>query len=464
MATLLDKLQEWTHDRRERRETAQYAEWKRLNDLKIEGAARQGDLSGILDPAMYSGSDTETILRLYEFFVDSYNVNISPYGLELNEFPSKSLEAVLGSSDPSMLKRWATSMLKHAKKEERNGRESDVRYILVIPGSGDTLIEQLVHLGSVEAASYLAGPFDYGGKDRQTLIVLADLQDSGHYAIQMMQTSPYDVSLAKFLLNVFTNADGTPKEKLHDRILHMVLEDNQYVPSRIDDLVNSYLEAYKNAKSWLNIANKVAYLGHGSQESTTSVLDPKLSLNYMFKAAQIALKAADLGEESREKALDKAIYFFELYISGGGPVADVPEMLVEYALSPKNKHQNLDATLLNRFEKNMYNHPKYWGIMEKLFGGDTVFVNIGGSFGGESFDQKPFEHSQTGYSYQTAVAALGLDPTNRYTPQQLKTAYRRAAFKWHPDLNKAPEAEKMIKKFNDAFEFLHDAGYLKDKV
>lgn len=40
--------------------------------------------------------------------------------------------------------------------------------------------------------------------------------------------------------------------------------------------------------------------------------------------------------------------------------------------------------------------------------------------------------------------------------QEIKTAYRKQALKWHPDRNKSPEANAKFKEINKAFEVLAD--------
>ena len=39
---------------------------------------------------------------------------------------------------------------------------------------------------------------------------------------------------------------------------------------------------------------------------------------------------------------------------------------------------------------------------------------------------------------------------------EIKLAYRKKAKKYHPDLNKSPDATEMFQRINEAYEFLSD--------
>lgn len=55
---------------------------------------------------------------------------------------------------------------------------------------------------------------------------------------------------------------------------------------------------------------------------------------------------------------------------------------------------------------------------------------------------------------QGYYAILGVSQNANF--QDIKKSYRKLAKKYHPDRNKSPNAEEIIKKINQAFEVLSD--------
>jgi curved DNA-binding protein CbpA len=53
-----------------------------------------------------------------------------------------------------------------------------------------------------------------------------------------------------------------------------------------------------------------------------------------------------------------------------------------------------------------------------------------------------------------SLQILELSPT--YTEKELTTSYRKLARKWHPDVNKAPEATDKFKEMQQAYDILKD--------
>ena len=53
-----------------------------------------------------------------------------------------------------------------------------------------------------------------------------------------------------------------------------------------------------------------------------------------------------------------------------------------------------------------------------------------------------------------SLQILELSPT--YTEKELTTSYRKLARKWHPDVNKAPEATDKFKEIQQAYDILKD--------
>ena len=57
-------------------------------------------------------------------------------------------------------------------------------------------------------------------------------------------------------------------------------------------------------------------------------------------------------------------------------------------------------------------------------------------------------------AYRDYYEILGVSKTA--TEQEIKSAYRKLAKKYHPDVNKTPGAEQKYKDVNEAYEVLHD--------
>ncbi len=75
------------------------------------------------------------------------------------------------------------------------------------------------------------------------------------------------------------------------------------------------------------------------------------------------------------------------------------------------------------------------------YGGGTTYVDPTNSFINK---------------YEESLKVLGLPiTTDKY---EIKLAYRKMAKKYHPDVNKSPDATAMFQKVNDANEFLSDAN------
>lgn len=57
-------------------------------------------------------------------------------------------------------------------------------------------------------------------------------------------------------------------------------------------------------------------------------------------------------------------------------------------------------------------------------------------------------------SQSTLYGLLGIDRSA--TPEQVKSAYRRAARQWHPDVNKEPDAEQVFLRLKEAYQILSE--------
>ncbi len=83
------------------------------------------------------------------------------------------------------------------------------------------------------------------------------------------------------------------------------------------------------------------------------------------------------------------------------------------------------------------------------FGGYTNFNDFTGQAGGYS----PTSSSTFKKEFEDACDVLGL-AYNDCSKETVRKAYREMAKKYHPDLNKSPDATEMFQKVNNANEFL----------
>ena len=76
-----------------------------------------------------------------------------------------------------------------------------------------------------------------------------------------------------------------------------------------------------------------------------------------------------------------------------------------------------------------------------------------GSYRGQGgYNQNPFTSFKT--QYEDACDVLGVPHNSDYNT--IKSAYRKLAKKYHPDISKENNADEMFKKINNAFDFLSE--------
>ncbi|MFM1525689.1 MULTISPECIES: DnaJ domain-containing protein [Helcococcus] len=103
---------------------------------------------------------------------------------------------------------------------------------------------------------------------------------------------------------------------------------------------------------------------------------------------------------------------------------------------------------------------KWQKIFEEAFGQFGGF-NGGTYQGGYSNQQTYTPFSQFKTQYENSCDVLGVSYNSDYS--EIKSAYRKLAKKYHPDLSKEKNAEDMFKKINNAFDFLSEENVKRYK-
>lgn len=120
-----------------------------------------------------------------------------------------------------------------------------------------------------------------------------------------------------------------------------------------------------------------------------------------------------------------------------------------------------------RRKRQQQENERWEKIFEEYFnsygrsGSYTGGSNTGGYSGGYQRPGRYNPLSQFKAQYQQSCDVLGVSYNADFS--EIKSAYRRLAKKYHPDLSKEKNAEEMFKKINNAFEFLSEENVKRYK-
>lgn len=97
---------------------------------------------------------------------------------------------------------------------------------------------------------------------------------------------------------------------------------------------------------------------------------------------------------------------------------------------------------------------RQWNRYQQQQRGAGGYWNQGGGYNqGQGFANPAIEFKQ---KYEESCDVLGVD--YNADKSEIRSAYRRKAKKYHPDINRSANATEMFQKVNDAYEFLSDAN------
>ncbi len=133
----------------------------------------------------------------------------------------------------------------------------------------------------------------------------------------------------------------------------------------------------------------------------------------------------------------------------------------EYIRIEEEKERKAQEAYYRQEQERMERERQMWEERFKSWSGNFG-GNFNGSFNGGS-GQGGFSNFSTGFKeeYERSCDVLGLPYTSDFA--SIKSKYREMAKKYHPDINKAPDATERFQKINDAYGFLNEANVNKYK-
>lgn len=123
----------------------------------------------------------------------------------------------------------------------------------------------------------------------------------------------------------------------------------------------------------------------------------------------------------------------------------------------KEAYRKAEEDRIREQQRRYYEQQRAW---EERFKQQWYQQNYQGGYGGFNQGSHGHDFNNTGFDfknkYERSCDLLGVEYDA--DKSQIKSAYRRKAKEFHPDLNKAPDSTKIFQEITAAHEFLNDAN------
>lgn len=193
--------------------------------------------------------------------------------------------------------------------------------------------------------------------------------------------------------------------------------------------------------------------GNYYNKNTTSFMFDDSLYNYQYDHSKINNKHVNSFSDGRERLFSDSV----VNNKGAEKTAEFQiEDFIQWVAKKKEKWKKArEAKRKQReFKKRKLDDENAWYEKVMSEGTQAFRGSFGFDFNSIDWDNIDFNGSSNEEEINNAYRILGLSIHD--SSDDVRSAYRRLAKKYHPDLNKDPGAEEMFKRINYAYEILNE--------
>ncbi|WP_027121981.1 DnaJ domain-containing protein [[Mycoplasma] imitans] len=264
------------------------------------------------------------------------------------------------------------------------------------------------------------------------------------------------IKLDEFYRNLVKDISLSQTTSLYhiEDLLHSQYPNSNYQP-------NHYRSALEQEEAYYEKRTEAFYNDfHNSYYSryTNSFLFDDSLYNYHYQHSKINNKHVDVFSDGRERLFSDSV----IDPRRAEKTAEFQiEDFIQWAADKKQERKKAKEAKKKQKESKKRKQAEEYAWYEKVMTEDTQAFqeSFGFDFNSVDWDNVDFNTTfnlgpNNEQEIEEAYSILGVSKSD--SSDDIKSAYRKLAKKYHPDLNKDPQAEEMFKKINHAYEVLNE--------